>query len=58
VLSRKGVPRVEAEEVILERNFLHAAELEFTHPRSGKQLDLRAALPAELQEFLERLRGA
>jgi 23S rRNA pseudouridine1911/1915/1917 synthase len=55
-LSRKATPRVEAEGLSLDRNFLHAAELEFTHPRSGKQLDLRSGLPVELQEFLERLR--
>ena len=58
VLHRKGVARAEAEELVLERNFLHAAELEFTHPRSGKKLDLRAELPVELQEFLKRVRGA
>ena len=40
----------------LERNFLHAAELEFGHPRSGKVLKLDAPLPAELTGFLERLR--
>jgi 23S rRNA pseudouridine1911/1915/1917 synthase len=58
VLSRKGVARAEAEGLALDRNFLHAAELEFAHPRSGKKLDLRTPLPAELQEFLEQLRQA
>jgi 23S rRNA pseudouridine1911/1915/1917 synthase len=58
VLARKGAARADAEELALERNFLHAAELEFTHPRSGKKLDLRAELPVELQEFLKRVRGA
>ena len=55
--SPKGSPRVQLESLELERNFLHAAELEFTHPRSGEKLDLRAPLPAELQQFLEQLRG-
>jgi 23S rRNA pseudouridine1911/1915/1917 synthase len=55
--SPKGAPRVEAESLSLERNFLHAAELEFEHPRSGKKLDLRAPLPQELQDFLQQLRG-
>ena len=55
--SPKGAPRVEAESLSLERNFLHAAELEFEHPRSGKKLDLRAPLPAELEQFLQQLRG-
>ena len=40
----------------LGRNFLHAAHLNFTHPRSGKAVEFSAGLPAELQEFLEKLR--
>jgi len=40
----------------LERNFLHAAELEFAHPRSGTVLELRADLPPELGAFLQLLR--
>ncbi len=39
----------------LGRNFLHAAELEFAHPKSGKRIHLRAPLPAELESFLGRL---
>jgi 23S rRNA pseudouridine1911/1915/1917 synthase len=39
----------------LERNFLHAAHLEFAHPRSGKTLVIDAPLPAELNDFLTRL---
>jgi 23S rRNA pseudouridine1911/1915/1917 synthase len=45
-----------AETLSLERNFLHAAELEFAHPRTGEPLFLKAPLPAELQEFVKRLR--
>jgi 23S rRNA pseudouridine1911/1915/1917 synthase len=40
----------------LPRNFLHAAELDFAHPRTGQALELRADLPEELAEFLEQLR--
>ena len=40
----------------LERNFLHAAHLEFAHPRTGKVLAIDAPLPAELEELLVRLR--
>lgn len=43
------------ERLKLGRNFLHAARLEFAHPRSGKPLELEAGLPAELEEFLARL---
>jgi 23S rRNA pseudouridine1911/1915/1917 synthase len=39
----------------LARNFLHAAELEFRHPRTGEMISLRSELPEELREFLERI---
>ncbi len=38
--------------ISLSRNFLHSAELEFRHPRSGETLSLRSELPAQLREFL------
>ncbi len=41
----------------LERNFLHAANLEFEHPRTHQTLSLEAALAPELVEFLTRLRS-
>jgi len=44
------------EELALDRNFLHAAELEFTHPITGKLVQLKSPLPLELEEFLGRLR--
>ena len=40
----------------LERNFLHAAHLSFTHPQTGKPMDLDAPLPVELESFLTALR--
>jgi 23S rRNA pseudouridine1911/1915/1917 synthase len=40
----------------LERNFLHAAHLEFAHPQTGKALAIDAPLPAQLDEFLRWLR--
>lgn len=39
----------------LNRNFLHAARLEFTHPFSAKPLELEAPLPSELTDFLARI---
>ncbi len=36
----------------LERNFLHAAELQFRHPRTGELIALKSELPDELQAFL------
>src|ERR1019366_7991807 len=41
----------------LNRNFLHAAAVDFTHPRSGEPLSFSAPLPAELTQFLEQTRG-
>src|SRR5712675_1214329 len=39
----------------LGRNFLHAAELEFRHPRTGEMMALKSELPEELREFLSRV---
>jgi 23S rRNA pseudouridine1911/1915/1917 synthase len=36
----------------LERNFLHAAKLGFTQPRTGEWVEVRAPLPASLRAFL------
>jgi 23S rRNA pseudouridine1911/1915/1917 synthase len=49
--------RKAAREVLqLKRNFLHSSELEFTHPVTGKQIQLTSPLPGELEEFLQKLR--
>jgi len=42
----------------LGRNFLHAAKLGFTHPRSGIWVDLKAPLPESLRTFLKQLAAA
>ncbi|HET9087084.1 MAG TPA: RluA family pseudouridine synthase [Acidobacteriaceae bacterium] len=39
----------------LERNFLHAAALQFTHPETGQIMELSAPLPVDLTQFLQRL---
>ena len=39
----------------LRRMFLHAGELEFGHPLSGKALKLHAPLPEDLSRFLDSL---
>jgi 23S rRNA pseudouridine1911/1915/1917 synthase len=43
-------------ELNLDRNFLHAAHLSFTHPQTNKPMDLAAPLPAELDTFLATIR--
>ncbi|HEY8716881.1 MAG TPA: RluA family pseudouridine synthase [Candidatus Acidoferrum sp.] len=42
----------------LGRNFLHAAKIIFSHPRTGERMEVRAPLPAELRDFLKVLAGA
>jgi 23S rRNA pseudouridine1911/1915/1917 synthase len=41
--------------IVLKRNFLHAAELEFTHPQTGEIIALKSELPEPLREFLRKL---
>jgi 23S rRNA pseudouridine1911/1915/1917 synthase len=36
------------------RHALHAESLEFTHPRSGERMRIRAPLPLDLQELLRQ----
>jgi 23S rRNA pseudouridine1911/1915/1917 synthase len=40
------------ESISLGRNFLHAAALEFVHPRSGMTLSFSRPVPRELSDFL------
>jgi 23S rRNA pseudouridine1911/1915/1917 synthase len=49
--ARRGEPA----KLRLGRNFLHAAELEFDHPITGKPLALASPMPQELDSFLHRL---
>ena len=42
--------------VSLPRNFLHAAELRFTHPKTGEPLVFSRPLPLELISFVEQLK--
>jgi len=51
------IRRVDGEgQLELERNFLHAARLEFTHPRTEAEIELEAPMAGELVEFLAMLR--
>lgn len=53
--SRASRRKSPPERLKLERNFLHAARLEFTHPMTGKPLELEAPLPEELVAFLAQV---
>ncbi len=46
-----------ADSLSLPRNFLHSAELELQHPRTGERIALKSALPVELESFLAKLEG-
>jgi 23S rRNA pseudouridine1911/1915/1917 synthase len=39
----------------LQRNFLHAAELEFAHPISSERITMVSNLPPDLKDFMARL---
>jgi len=42
--------------ISLSRNFLHAAELQFTHPHTGRVLVFSCPIPGQLSEFLRLLK--
>jgi 23S rRNA pseudouridine1911/1915/1917 synthase len=47
-----------AGELGLDRQFLHAARLAFTHPFTGEQVDVASPLPADLESALATLRAS
>jgi 23S rRNA pseudouridine1911/1915/1917 synthase len=51
--ANPGLPRL-----VLPRNFLHAAELEFAHPVTGERLSMVSNLPPELKDFMALLANA
>ncbi len=55
-VRKDGVTNPTETSVGLERNYLHAAHLEFVHPQTGKAVAVDAPLPRELEEFLALLR--
>jgi 23S rRNA pseudouridine1911/1915/1917 synthase len=56
LVAAQGSRRKEGPERLkLGRNFLHAAELEFTHPATKELLALKAPLPEELTTFLSKV---
>ena len=42
----------------LDRPFLHAARLAFTHPSDGRRMEFESALPDDLQRVLDEVRAA
>jgi len=42
----------------LQRPFLHAARLSFTHPTDGRRMSFESPLPSDLQKVLDELRAS
>ena len=58
-LTRSEVSGLKAspgEEPLIARQALHAASIEFTHPRSGEKVSFEAPLPDDIQRTLDALR--
>jgi 23S rRNA pseudouridine1911/1915/1917 synthase len=55
--ARRELESKNSTSLSLPRNFLHAAALQFQHPRTGEPLSFSAPLPVELEDFLHRLGG-
>ena len=50
-----GLKRGEVMRKSLGGNVLHAAVVKFFHPKGGQAMSFKVALPAELEDFLQRL---
>ncbi|MEQ1829475.1 MAG: RluA family pseudouridine synthase, partial [Pirellula sp.] len=49
-------PMPDDAEIVLDRQALHAAKLEFTHPMTGDRMSFEAPLPQDLERTLDVLR--
>jgi 23S rRNA pseudouridine1911/1915/1917 synthase len=49
--------QIPEETLSLPRNFLHAASIQFDHPKSGARLEFARPMPEELEIFLTALRS-
>jgi len=55
VIGDRKYRRAESSEPLIDRVALHAAHLEFIHPRSGKNISIDCKLPADFQHLLREL---
>ena len=52
----RGLPPLESDsEIVLNRQALHAAKLEFDHPKTGERMSFEAPIPADMQRVLDVL---
>nr|MDK8533908.1 RluA family pseudouridine synthase [Gleimia europaea] len=52
-----GADERKAQELGLERQWLHAVDLKFTHPRTAVRMSVTAPYPPDLEQVLEQLRN-
>lgn len=52
----RDLQKADGERVALKRMFLHAHQITFIHPESGKPVTLNAPLPPECERFLKSLK--
>lgn len=64
ILPRLQAPATRAQKaaaleqaLTVDRNFLHATRLRFTHPKFGKNMEFEVPLPADLNGWLTRFRS-
>lgn len=54
----RGLPlRPQDSDVVLDRQALHAAQIEFEHPKTGQILSLAAPIPADMQRVIDVLQS-
>ncbi len=56
--AKRLPPRPEDNDVVLERQALHARRIEFKHPLTGQAMVLEAAIPPDIQAVLDILESA
>ncbi len=54
--ARRRLPTTLAAVARLDRPFLHASRLSFTHPTDGRRLTFEAPLPEDLQQIIDTLK--
>ena len=54
----RALQKADGDRISFKRMFLHAHQITFTHPETGKQVTLNARLPAECENFLKSLERA
>lgn len=56
-MAKKQPPQAGDDDVLLERQALHAHRIQFQHPTSGKKIELESPFPSDIQNVLETLRS-